>query len=161
MGYTDPIQITPREWNDASFFLEFERRKDDTPFRLGAYADFKVWNPDNRKWDDIPASEKPLITVNPPPIKRDQWMHAAVVFENLNTGAADGVVRLYVNGQLSGSMPARIQTFTWDLEKTLMMLGIGYVGWLDEFSVFERALTDDEVRVLASLPKPLATYLPR
>jgi hypothetical protein len=33
-GFCDPIQITPRAWNDAAFFVEFEKRQ-TIPFRLG------------------------------------------------------------------------------------------------------------------------------
>lgn len=47
-GYTDPIQITPRAWNDAAFFVEFGKDEKPRHFRLGVYADLNVWNPEKR-----------------------------------------------------------------------------------------------------------------
>ena len=41
-GFCDPVQITPRAWNDAAFFVEFEKRPESIPFRLGVYADLGV-----------------------------------------------------------------------------------------------------------------------
>ena len=151
-GFCDPIQITPRAWNDAAFFVEFEKRSNSIPFRLGAYADFKVWNPQNKKWELIPAAEKPLLAVEQPPFRRGQWTHVVFVFERYNTGRPDGMTRLYLNGEPQGMIPEREQTFTWEPARTHVMLGLSYVGLFDELSLFERALTSDEVAELHRLP---------
>ena len=158
-GYCDPIQITPRDWNDAAFFVEFEKRTNDVPFRLGVYPDLKVWNPENRNWDSIPASEKPLLTIPTPPISRDAWMHVVFTWENFNTGRPDGIARLFLNGLPAGNLPTRTSTFTWDIDKTLLMLGLNYVGYWDELSVFNRALTDTEIRSLHGLEKGVASLI--
>lgn len=150
-GFCDPIQITPRAWNDAAFFVEFEKRPVGIPFRLGAYADFRVWNPTNRKWEDIPMFDKPLLSVEKPPFAKDKWTHVVFTFEHFNTGQPDGVARLYLDGKPQGAISARNQIFTWDLEKTAVMLGLSYVGLYDELSLFNRALTPDEVSKLHSL----------
>ncbi|HXG47221.1 MAG TPA: LamG-like jellyroll fold domain-containing protein [Methylomirabilota bacterium] len=157
-GFCDPIQITPRAWNDAAFFVEFEKRKEDIPFRLGAYADFKVWNPNNRKWEEIPAIDKPLITVSKPPFARGKWTHVVFTWEDFNTGKPEGVARLYLDGKWAGALEPSLQTYTWEPEHTLVMLGLSYIGLWDELSCFNRALTDEEVNVLYALPggvKPL------
>ena len=150
-GFCDPIQITPRAWNDAAFFVEFEKRAAGIPFRLGAYPDFKVWNPTNRKWEEIPMTDKPLLAVEQPPFARDKWTQVVFTFERFNTGAADGVARLYLDGQSRGALPARTQTFTWDVNQTAVMLGLNYVGRYDELSLFNRALTPAEVSQLYAL----------
>jgi hypothetical protein len=149
-GFCDPIQITPRAWNDAAFFVEFEKRQ-EIPFRLGVYADYKVWNPANRKWDDIPFDEKPLVTVTRPPFAGNKWTHVVFTFEHFNTGRPDGVARLYLDGKLKGSLSGREQTFTWDPTKVTITLGVGYIGLLDELSVFNRALNEVEIRALNEL----------
>jgi hypothetical protein len=149
-GFCDPVQVTPRKWNDAAFFVEFEKRK-EIPFRLGVYADFAVWNPDNRKWGDIPVEEKPLVTVNDPPFAGDQWTHVAFTFSNFNTKQPNGVARLYLNGELSGELSPREQTMTWDSEKSLILLGQSYIGLLDELSCFNRSLNDREIKTLYNL----------
>lgn len=152
-GYCDPLQITPRAWNDGAFFVEFEKRPGSIPFRLGAYPDFKIWNPENRKWESMSAAEKPLLTVEQPPFGRDRWTHVVVTFDHYNTRRADGVTRLYLNGQLQQTISAREQTFTWDPAKAHVMLGLSYVGLFDELSLFDRALSGEEIAALHQLPK--------
>jgi hypothetical protein len=161
-GFCDPIQITPREWNDAAFFVEFEKRTNAIPFRLGAYADFKIWNPANRDWGSIPAQEKPLITVAQPPIARERWMHVVFTWDRFNTGQPEGVTRLYLNGEDQGVVASRLQTFTWDTEKALIMLGLNYVGYWDELAVFDRPLTAAEIGLLyQDSSKTVHAWLPR
>jgi concanavalin A-like lectin/glucanase superfamily protein len=150
-GFCDPIQITPRAWNDAAFFVEFEKRTNDIPFRLGAYSDFNVWNPNKRKWEEIPFAEKPLATVPKPPFTRGKWTHVAFAFEHFNTGRDDGLARLYLDGALVATLGPRRQTFTWDEDQCLVMLGLSYIGLWDELAIFNRALTAQEVRQLHGL----------
>lgn len=159
-GYCDPIQITSKGWDDAAFFFEFEKRTNSIPFRLGVYADRNVWNPNNRDWGKMAANEKPLITVDSPPFSAGKWTHAVFTFENFNTGKPDGVARLYLDGELRGTIDARTQTFHWDPEKSLIMLGIGYVGLYDELSLFDRALSADEIKRLRDLPQGVRSLLP-
>ncbi len=152
-GFCDPIQITPRAWNDAAFFVEFEKKPDHTPFRLGTYADLNVWNPQNRKFEDIPAGERPLVAVEQPPFSRGKWTHIVFVFERFNTGRPDGVVRLYLDGGPAGQLSPRQQTFTWDPDKATIAMGLSYVGLFDELSIFNRAFSDAEVAALHALPQ--------
>ena len=147
-GFCDPVQITPRAWNDAAFFVEFEKRAESIPFRLGVYADFDVWNPRKRKFEEIPAGERPLVTVADPPFSGDRWTHVVFTFERFNTGRPDGVAKLYLDGALRGTLSPRQQTFTWDPEHTVIALGLGYIGLLDELSIFRRALDANEIRAL-------------
>jgi hypothetical protein len=154
-GFCDPVQITPRAWNDAAFFVEFEKRSEGIPFRLGAYANLEVWNPTKRQFADIPAAERPLITVEKPPFAAGKWTHVLFTFERFNTGAADGVVRLYLDGERHGDLSPRQQTFTWDPQRTLIALGLNYVGLLDELATFDRVLTDAEIGTLYSLKDSL------
>lgn len=161
MGFCDPVQITPRAWNDAAFFVEFEKRTNDIPFRLGAYSDFAVWNPQNRKWEEIPAADKPLVAAPlPTPFARDRWTHVVFTFENFNTGHPDGLARLYLDGRPVATVGFRQQTFTWDESQAALMLGLGYIGLMDELAVFNRALTPEEVRWLHALPKGVSELHP-
>lgn len=150
-GFCDPIQITPRAWNDAAFFVEFEKRTNDIPFRLAAYADYRVWNPSNKKWEDVTFAEKSLANVAKPPFAKGKWTHIVFTFENFNTGRDDGIAKLYLDGVLTTTLSPRRQTFTWDTEKCLIMLGVGYIGLWDELAVFDRAFTAPEVRQLHEL----------
>ncbi|MBI2925542.1 MAG: hypothetical protein HYY24_07545 [Verrucomicrobia bacterium] len=150
-SFCDPIQITPRDWNDAAFFVEFEKRPESIPFRLGAYADLKVWNPQNRDWGAIPFAEKPLVHIEKPPFGGARWTHVVFTWQHFNTGQPDGVATLYLDGQLAGALSPRVQTFTWDPAQTLVMLGLSYIGLWDELAIFDRALSPQDVQALYEL----------
>ena len=153
-GFTDPIQITSKAWNNAAFFVEFSKDEKPREFRLGIYPDFNVWNPDNRDWNSIPMSDKPLAPVIRPPFSRDQWTHVAFTFQNFNSGKPDGAARLYLNGEERAALKPRTQTFTWDYENTLIMLGLSYIGGFDELAIYDRPLAPGEIRALTeSRPK--------
>jgi hypothetical protein len=151
-GYTDPVQITPRAWNDAAFFVEFGIET-PRPFRLGVYPDFKVWNPENRDFKEIPSEEKPLFGIEHPPFSADRWTHVVFTWENFNTGKPDGVAKLYLDGKYQGEISAREQTFTWVPADTLIIIGLDYIGMLDELALFNRALDSREVDILHRLPE--------
>jgi hypothetical protein len=155
-GFCDPVQITPTAWNDGAFFVEFEKRPESIPFRLGVYSDLKVWNPQNRKFAEIPAEEKPLVAVDKPPFGGDRWTHVAFTFERFNSGQPDGVARLFLDGRPQGVLSPRVQTFTWDPEKAVIALGLGYIGLLDELSTFDRALSEREIQALHAMEKGVA-----
>jgi len=150
-GFCDPIQVTPRAWNDACFFVEFEKRTNDIPFRLGVYPDFKVWNPNNKKWENVTADEKPLRTAPTTPFARGKWTHVVFTWEHFNAGRDDGVAKLYLDGAQAATIGPRRQTFTWDEEKTVIALGLSYIGLWDELAVFNRALSAEEVQQLNGL----------
>ena len=160
-GFTDPMQVTTRAWNDGALFAEFEKRPAGVPFRLGAYADFKVWNPKNRDWGTIPKPELPLMTVNGPPFAGDKWTHVAITWDKFNTGKAEGDASLYLDGALIGTIRDRTQTFTWNPAQIRLMFGVGYVGWIDEVSVFRRALSPQEVQRVRTLPSGIRSLLRR
>jgi hypothetical protein len=158
-GFCDPVQITPRAWNDAAFFVEFEKRPESIPFRLGVYADLDIWNPTKRKFEEIPASERPLVTVTDPPFAGNKWTHVVFTFERFNTGKPDGVARLYLDGEPRGTLAPRQQTFTWQPEDAIIGLGLNYIGLLDELSVFNRALAADEVAHLYRLDSGVSALI--
>jgi hypothetical protein len=160
-GFCDPIQITPRAWNDACFFVEFEKRTNDIPFRLGVYPDFKVWNPGNKKWENISAAEKPLVAAPTTPFSRGKWTHVVFTWENFNTGASNGIARLYLDGSPAATVGPHRQTFTWDEDKCLIALGLSYIGLWDELAVFNRTLTPPEVRQLHELKNGIRDLRPR
>jgi hypothetical protein len=149
-GYTDPIQITSKSWDDAAFFVEFTKDEKPREFRLGAYSDSAVWNPQKRDWNSIPMSQKPLARVIRPPFSRDRWTHVAFTFQNFNTSQPNGFAKLYLNGEERSALTPRTQTFTWDLAKAMIMLGLSYVGAWDELQIYDRALAPDEIRSLGA-----------
>ena len=160
-GFCDPIQLTSKKWDDAAIFVEFEKRASGIPFRLGVYADTPVWNPQGRKWEEIPAAEKPLLAVPKPPFAKDAWTHVAVTIERFNTGKSEGVARLYLNGREVGKLGPRLQTFTWDAARSVVMIGVGYVGFMDDLAPYDRALTAEEIAFLHERKPDLAPLHPK
>ncbi len=143
-GYCDPAELTPRAWNDAAFFLDFNKEGSPRDFRLGAFADLKVWNPEKA---DVPESKRPLLTAEKPGFSKDKWTHIVFTWEGFNSGSKKAIAKLYIDGKHNGTLSGWNQQFTWsDSETSRLLLGLLYVGWLDEFSCFDRALTPDEVK---------------
>lgn len=145
-GYSDPLIITPRAWNDAALFIDFTR--DDVPrrFRFAAFADRGVWDPAKREWDAVPVAERPMVEVTGPRFARDRWTHIVWTWTRFNTGAADGAFACYLDGEPAGSLSDRLQTYTWDPREVSIALGVQFIGLMDELTIFNRALTPAEVR---------------
>ncbi len=149
-GYCDPIQVTTRAWNDGAFFVDFDKEGDPRDFRLGAFADLSVWNPNKA---DVPEDKRPLLKVSNPPFSKDQWTHVAFTWKNFNSGEKDGVAVFYLNGKKQGEITGWNQQFTWkDDEEARLYIGINYIGLFDELSCFNRALTDEEIQSLYQTP---------
>lgn len=153
-GFCDPLQITDKAWNDAAFFVDFDK---DLPrdFRLGAFSNLSHWNPKNISWDAWPIEKRPMVTVKQPPFSRDAWTHVAFTFDRINPAAGESSqVILFVNGKPTGTLEQPMR-FSWDVEKAAIMLGIYYVGDLDDLMIFNRALSPAEINHLHSATSSL------
>ena len=154
-GYADPLQLTTRSWNDGAFFVDFNKDGDPRDFRLGAFADLKVWNPENK---DIPESQRPLLPVKEPPFSAEHWTHVCFTWTGFNSGEKDGKAHLYLNGKDQGVIEGWNQQFTWKSDEAIRLyLGLNYIGWLDEVSCFDRPLTAKEVAWISNHPGQLVS----
>lgn len=150
-GYCDPIQITERAWNDGAFFVDFDKFL-PRDFRLGVFADLKSWNPQNIAWDDLPVADRPMIVVKHPPFSADQWTHVCFTWKHINaTDKQTPQADLYLNGKHQGTYSPPAQ-FTWDPQKAAIMLGLNYIGLMDDLIVFSQELTADQVSQLYQHP---------
>ena len=151
-GYVDPIQITPNTWNDASFFVDFAKDGNPRSFRLGAFADKSVWNPENK---DVPEPQRPLVPAKSNPFSNDKWTHVAFTWENFNTGKKDGVATLYLNGKNEGIITEWNQKFSWAGKPHRILIGLNYMGLFDELACFNRALSSKEIKRIFDHQKSL------
>jgi len=149
-GYCDPIQLTDKKWDDSCFFVDFDKDGSPRQFRLGVFSDHKEWNPKGLKWDQVPEAERPWVVVKRHPFGRGKWTHVCFTWERFNGGRADGVARLYLDGALQGEVKGR-KTYSWDLSKAAIVLGMNYVGLYDDLAVFNRPLTAEEIGALGRL----------
>lgn len=150
-GFSDPLMIAERSWDDGALFLDFSR--DDRPrhFRMGIFSDRGVWNPGGLRWDDVPEEQRPMVVVERAPFDRQRWTHVVITFSGFNTGGDDARAGLYIDGELQGSLEDRPQSLTWDLSRTAIFLGIDYIGKMDDLAFFDRELRPEEVEVLNGL----------
>ncbi|WP_271783012.1 LamG-like jellyroll fold domain-containing protein [Aquimarina algiphila] len=149
-GYCDPIQITDVSYNDASIWVDFTK-ENPRDFRLGVIGDRDVWNPT----PNGPDNENPIFikqlepVVKNPPFRKGEWTHILINFSNLNT--ENGQASLYMNGELKGTRKNISDPFIWELDKSNIYLGLGYIGLMDELSIFNRNLSDKEISTLYTL----------
>jgi len=146
-GYCDPIQITEKAWNDAAMFVDFDK---DLPrdFRLGVFSDLKYWNPDNIPWEKWPVEKRPMVTVKNPGFTREAWKHVAFSFEGINAADRQSArCSLYLDGTLQGVIEGPMR-FTWDPSKSAIMIGIEYIGDMDELMIFNRPLRAEELQAV-------------
>ncbi|MFD0862085.1 LamG-like jellyroll fold domain-containing protein [Sungkyunkwania multivorans] len=156
-GYCDPIQITDVSYNDAAIWVDFTK-ENPRDFRLGVIGDRDVWNPNPEGPDnENPIFNERLTGVKNPPFGSGQWTHILINFSDLNTNK--GQASLYMNGKLKGTR-ANIDTpFTWELAKSNIYLGLGYIGLMDDLAIFNRNLTDSEIATLYELENGVHTVL--
>jgi hypothetical protein len=152
-GYCDLVQITDKSPLDEGIFAEFTK---DAPrkFRMVAAPSKAIWNPQNRKYEEMPLAERPLLEVPAGDFGGDKWTHIVVTWTGFNdgeNGGKSGVATLYINGSPRGALTGWNQTYHWDAAKTQIKIGLGLVGLLDDLALFSRALTADEVKTLHGL----------
>jgi len=145
-GYCDPLQYVAQAWGEGNMFVEFS--KDHTPrhFRYAIMAVTRLWNPNNEKWEEM--AKRPMVPVEKPPFSRERWTHVVFCFGNANTGKQDGWGRLYLNGEPMGEFRGWENTFNWDVSRSAVTLGLNYTGWLDDLAIFNRPLTEAEVKAI-------------
>jgi len=154
-GYCDPIQITDVNYNDASIWVDFT---DDDPriFRLGVIGDLNMWNPEGLE----EAEELFMPQVAPvenPAFASGKWTHILINYSGLNT--ENGEASLYLDGELKGAVSNIAFPFTWELDQSNIYLGLGYIGLMDELSIYNRSLTENEIKALAALENGVQTFL--
>jgi hypothetical protein len=141
-GFCDPIQITDSRYNDAAIWVDFTK-ENPRDFRLGVIGDLVAWNPENASPDNNPEFEKRLIPVKQPDFARGKWSHVLINFEGLNSD--DSTTELFFDGKSKGKLDVK-DPFTWEVEKAHILLGLSYVGLMDELAIFKRPLSSEEVK---------------
>ncbi len=98
----------------------------------------------------------PMVRVPKIDWKAGDWHHVVLTWKNFDTGKADAVSALYLDGKLIGEVKDRAIAMDWDAEQAGVYVAVNYIGLLDELSMFDRALTADEVTQLHDKPGLLA-----
>jgi len=153
-SYCDPINLTDTKYNDAALWVDFTK---DSPreFRLGVLGDLSIWNPENK--NNEAAFEKRLVTVEKPPFKGERWTHVVITYSGINTDRSTSM--LYLDGDYKGVVEGINDPFTWEEENAKIMLGLGYIGKIDELTAFDKDLDPEEVQALYDLKGGIKSLL--
>ncbi len=150
-GYCDPVMLVGSSGSQGFIFLEWSADHRPRKFRYAVRPKNEIWNPLGLGWEEIPADKRPMVELtNAATFSRERWTHVVFTFDQVNRGkAAEG--RLYIDGSLEGRIKDWDLTFGWTDQDVLLVLGTNYIGLMDDLAVFDRALTDSEVRDLHGL----------
>ncbi len=156
-GFCDPIQITDSGYNDAGIWVDFTK-ENPRDFRLGVIEDRDAWNPN----PEGPDNENPIFidllpAVKNPPFGKGKWTHIVINLSGLNT--ENGEATLYMNGELKGTRSNISNPFTWELSKSNIYLGLSYIGLMDELSIYNKSLSQEEITTLYNLENGVKTIL--
>ncbi len=146
-GYCDPIQVTDAGYNDAAYWVDFSD-KNPRLFRMGIFGDLDQWNPQNIGPDENPDFKNRLVVAKDRPFAHQVWTHIVITFSDINSKGGQG--SLFVNGLPQGTTEIP-ESFTWDLERAKIFLGLNYIGFMDELALFDKALNANEVQLLYQL----------
>ncbi len=151
----DPLQITPRSAGNGAIYFDFNDAKPTRNLRLGV---FPVVTDSSPMKKDSRETTSPMVWVDAPGFKAGEWHHIVVTWWNLDTGRNDGRAAFYIDGKLMGEIRDKDYPLTmdWDPEKTRIYFAINLIGMMDEFAIFNRALTADDIALLRAKPGLLA-----
>ncbi|MFK7844815.1 MAG: LamG-like jellyroll fold domain-containing protein [Rhodothermales bacterium] len=155
-GYTDPIQITDTDFNDASIWVDFTDA-DPPDFRLGVIGDRSAWTQDTLSAPVKDVFEKRIVNVGPYSFSRNTWTHVLITYDSL--GTTNSLANLYLDGEKMGEVGGVDDPFTLELENAKIFLGLGFSGLMDELSVFNMPLTDEQVMALYQLEGGIKSIL--
>lgn len=154
-GYCDPVQIVAGDTKKGFIFLEWSKDEKPREFRYAIRPLVEIWNPQNKDWAKMTDAERPMVKLNHTPFSRTKWTHVVFTFDRLNAGKA-GIGKLYIDGRPQATLQGWDLTLGWEAEKVQLVLAAAYVGRMDDLAVFNRALSDAEVRQVFGLRNGIA-----
>ena len=111
-------------------------------------------------WANLPFEKRPMVQVDRAPFSHARCTHVVFTAEHINSKTAEPVGRLYIDGQLQGAIENWDLSFGWAPDAALMVLGAAYIGHMDELSIFDRNLNEEEVMALFRLPNGVGELHP-
>ena len=145
--FCDPIQITQKGATNGGIWFDFN---DAMPrdLRMGVFPAVPT-GAIGIKEDDPKA---PMVRVPKIDFKVGAWHHVVVSWSNFDTLKKDALATLYIDGKKIGDVKDRAIAMDWNVEKAGIYVAVNYVGLLDELTLFNRAITADEVALLHKSP---------
>jgi lysophospholipase L1-like esterase len=145
--FCDPIQITHKGAGNGGLWFDFNDAK-PRDLRHGAFPAV----PEGSKAIAESDPKAPLVRVPGIGWKSGEWHHVVMSWSNFDTGKANAVSALYIDGKRIGEMKDREIAMDWDMDKAGIYVAVNYIGLLDELAIFNRPLTADEIKTLHAKP---------
>jgi hypothetical protein len=149
--FCDPVQITQKGANNGGIWFDFNNAK-PRDLRMGVFPAV----PPNKKGVSESDENAPMVRVPRVLFKQGKWHHVAITWENFDTGKDNAVATLYINAKKIGQVKDRAIAMDWDIDKAGIYVAVNYVGLIDEFAVFNQALTTTEISLLHGQPGVLS-----
>jgi hypothetical protein len=159
-GYCDPVQFVGNDSNKGFIFLEWDKDSKPRYFRYAIRPLQEIWDPGKVGWANLPFEKRPMVQVERAPFSHARWTHVVYTAEHINSKTAKPSGRLYIDGKLQGAIENWDLRFEWAPDAALLVLGAAYVGHMDDLAVFNRALSDNEVKALFNLPNGVRDVQP-
>lgn len=145
--FCDPIQITQKSAGNGGIWFDFNDAK-PRDLRHGAFPA----HADNEKGIGEDSPDAPMVRVPRVAFKQGEWRHVVLSWKNFDTGKKDAVSQLWIDAKLIGEVKDRAIAMKWEIDKAGIYLAVGYIGLMDEVGIFNRALTEDEIKELNKNP---------
>jgi hypothetical protein len=149
--FCDPIQITEKGANNGGIWFDFNDAR-PRDLRHGAFPAVE----EGKKGVGEDDPDAPMVWVKRIAFKQDEWRHVVLSWKNFDTGKPDAVSQLWIDGKLMGEVKDRAIAMKWDVEKAGIYVAVNWIGLLDELALFNRALTEAEIKDLHKNPGLLA-----
>lgn len=157
-GFTDPIQITDVNYDDASIWVDFTK-ENPRDFRLGVFGDKAVWVKDTLTIPRDTLMEKRFVRVKDLPFSSEKWTHVLITYQALGTNQSNS--SLYLDGEKMGSIEGIADPFTWDVDQSNIYLGLNFIGAMDEFSIYNIAFKEEQVKEFYQLKNGVQSIFAR
>ncbi len=154
-GFCDPVQITHKGAGNGGLWFDFNDAKPNRNLRMGA---FPAVPEGKQPIKESREAFSPMMWIDRPGLKVGEWHHVALVWRNLDTGRNDGRASLYIDGKLMGEVRDKAYPLSmdWDMDKVGIYIAVSYIGLIDEFALFNRPLTDEELGLIRTRPDLLS-----
>ncbi len=151
-AFCDPVQITQKSATNGGIWFDFNNAK-PRDLRMGAFPAIAAGQKGIAESDP----QAPMVRVPGVSFTQGDWHHVVLTWTNFDTGKADALEILYIDGKRIGDVKDRPIAMAWDLAQAGIYVAVNYIGLLDEFAVFNRPLTAAEVALLHRQPGLLAS----
>ncbi|MBC8350476.1 MAG: M48 family metalloprotease [Planctomycetes bacterium] len=152
-----PLQFFDGDWSHGGFFIRLPGTKTN-PIELGMVSADATSTQRLLTPEAISSNHHTVISLNDAPIASDRWTFLTMTFENANPeGDGTSLIKFYIDGELRGQTRRLLKIDWMDPDaagpkpNSATFLGIDYIGDIDEFRIYDRAILEDQILVIRDL----------